>query len=590
MNIVLVGNPNVGKSVIFNALTGSYVTVSNYPGTTVDIATGIAKLAGGNYAVTDTPGVNSLIVHSEDEQVTKDILGRGDIACVVQVADAKNLRRSLFLTFELIELGLPLVLVLNMSDEARERGIAVDAGKLSRALGIAVVETVAVTGEGLARLRDAVPKALAPQTHILKTETSQLKADTMLLLKRRGQVIDDLVARTSRVSRPLGRRVSEVIGALALRPLTGIPLLILVLVFMYLFVGRLAAGIGVDFLQNTVFGKYVNPALTAAADRYVRVGFLRDMLVGNYGIITMAFTYAFAIIFPIVTAFFLFFGFLEDSGYLPRLTVLSDRTFKTMGLNGRAILPMVLGLGCGTMATLTTRILETKKERILATLLLALAVPCSAQLGVVMGMLGSLSFKAMFVWLGVMFLVMMAVGWAASRVIPGERCPFIQEIPPIRLPQAKNICVKTLARLKWYLREAVPLFVAGTLVLFLCDRLGFLRRLEDLLSPVTVHALGLPREITRIFILGFLRRDYGAAGLYDLSKTGALDHIQLLVSLVVITLFIPCIAQFLVTVKERGAKTGCAIAGFTFVFAVLVGYVLNIVLRWLIISRGIAVL
>lgn len=590
MNIVLVGNPNVGKSVIFNALTGSYVTVSNYPGTTVDIATGIAKLAGGNYAVTDTPGVNSLIVHSEDEQVTKDILGRGDIACVVQVADAKNLRRSLFLTLELIELGLPMVLVLNMSDEARERGIAVDAGKLSRALGIAVVETVAVTGEGLARLREAVPKALVAQTHILKTETPQIKADTMFLLKRRGQVIDDLVARASRVSRPLGKRVSDVIGALALRPLTGIPLLVLVLVFMYFFVGRLAAGVGVDFLQNTVFGAYVNPALTSAADRYVRIGFLHDMLVGDYGIVTMAFTYAFAIIFPIVTAFFLFFGFLEDSGYLPRLTVLSDRTFKTMGLNGRAILPMILGLGCGTMATLTTRILETKKERVLATLLLALAVPCSAQLGVVMGMLGGLSLRAMFLWLGVMLLVMMTVGWIASRVIPGERCPFIQEIPPIRLPQAKNICVKTLARLKWYLQEAVPLFVVGTLVLFFCDRLGLLRRLEDLLSPLTVHALGLPREITRIFILGFLRRDYGAAGLYGLSKTGALDNIQLLVSLVVITLFIPCIAQFLVTIKDRGVKTGCAIAGVTFVSALLVGWLLNIVLRWLIIGRGIPLL
>ena len=590
MNIILVGNPNVGKSVIFNALTGSYVTVSNYPGTTVDISNGPARIGHAAFTVIDTPGVNSLTVHSEDEQVTKNILDKGDIACVVQVADAKNLKRSLLLTFELIERKVPMVLVLNMSDEARERGMITDCVQLSLELGIDVVETVATTGEGIAKLKDAILKARVPRVDIVPVQPSAGKADAVWLLEERNRVINDLIARVSTQSKSLGKRVSAVIGNMALRPITGIPMLILVLVFMYFFVGRLAAGTGVDFLQNTVFAQYVNPAVTGFVDRFIPINFLREMLVGEYGVITMAVTYALAIIFPIVTAFFLFFGFLEDSGYLPRLTVLSDRVFKTMGLNGRAILPMILGLGCGTMATLTTRILETKKERILATLLLALAVPCSAQLGVVMGLLGSISIKALFVWLTVMLSVMIFVGWCASRVIPGERCPFIQEIPPIRLPQVKNILVKTLARLKWYLKEAVPLFIVGTLILFFCDKIGILQWIEDSLSPVTVHILGLPREITKIFILGFLRRDYGAAGLYDLSKTGVLDSIQLLVTLVVITLFIPCVAQFFVTVKERGIKAGCVIAGFTFVFAVLVGYFLNISLRWLIIGLGIPVL
>ncbi|MCM8830977.1 MAG: hypothetical protein NC918_02140 [Candidatus Omnitrophica bacterium] len=304
----------------------------------------------------------------------------------------------------------------------------------------------------------------------------------------------------------------------------------------------------------------------------------------------MALTYAFAIIFPIVTAFFLFFGVLEDSGYLPRLSFLSDRLFNTIGLNGRAILPMVLGLGCGTMATLTSRILETRKERILVTLLLSLAVPCSAQLGVIMGMLGSLAINALLIWLGIILFTMIMVGFFASKIIPGLRAPFIQEIPPIRIPQIKNIMVKTFARLKWYLKEAVPLFMLGTFILFIFDKIGALKWVELALSPLVVGLLNLPKKASEAFIIGFLRRDYGAAGLYMLRKAGALDDVQVLVSLVVITLFVPCIAQFFVTIKERGAKVAWLIGGFVFIFAFFVGFILNLVLRYLINNLGISII
>jgi len=414
--------------------------------------------------------------------------------------------------------------------------------------------------------------------------------DNIIKLRKRNQIVNNLLKDIMVSSKPLKKRISELIGGIAIRPLTGIPLLILVLIFMYLFVGRFAAGKGVDFLESVVFGKYINPALTGMADRYIHIGVVREMLVGDYGIITMAFTYAFAIILPIVTAFFLFFGILEDSGYIPRLTVLSDRVFKVMGLNGRAVLPMILGLGCGTMATLTARILDTKKERILVSLLLTLAIPCSAQLGVVMGMLGSLSLKALLIWVSVVLSIALGVGWAASKVIPGTRSPFIQEIPPIRMPQLSNIVVKTLARLKWYLKEAVPLFILGTLVLFAFSKLGALEWIEKMLSPLVVGLLNLPQKATEAFIVGFLRRDYGAAGLYALAKTGALDKIQIFVSLVVITLFVPCVAQFFVMIKERGAKTAGAIGAFVFIFAFLIGYVLNIALRYLTFNLGIAVL
>lgn len=585
MNIALVGNPNVGKSVIFNALTGKYVTVSNYPGTTVEVSKGEGKFGGRTVTIIDTPGVNSLVAQSEDETVTSRILSRGDIAAIVHVADAKNLKRSLVLTLEIAALKIPMVLVLNMSDEALDRGIAIDTKKLSERLGIDCIETIAVTGEGIGRLKEALLKVRIPT---IASEPAAID-DRIVLLKKRGKVVDGILKDIVRLSKPLTKNIAEAIGRLTTRPLTGLPILLGILVFMYFFVGQFAAGTCVNFLEAKVFGEHLNPFFIMIADKYIPLTLIRELLVGEYGLITMAFTYAFAIIFPIVTAFFLFFGVLEDSGYLPRLSVLSDRVFKTMGLNGRAVLPMILGLGCATMATLTARILDTKKERILVSLLLTLAIPCSAQLGVILGMLGSISPNALFIWIAVILSVMVLVGSVAAKVVPGERSAFIQELPPIRMPQLKNIIIKTYLRLKWYLKEAVPLFVAGTLVLFLFDKVGILGLIERALSPLIVHLLNLPEKATEAFIVGFLRRDYGAAGLYALAKAGLLDHIQVLVSLVVVTLFVPCIAQFLVLIKERGARVAISIGTFVFIFAFIAGGALNFILRHLL-ARGIVII
>jgi ferrous iron transport protein B len=250
-----------------------------------------------------------------------------------------------------------------------------------------------------------------------------------------------------------------------------------------------------------------------------------------------------------------------------------------MGLNGRAVLPMVLGLGCDTMATLTTRILETPKERLIVIVLLALGVPCSAQLTVVMALLGGLSPVAVLIWAGVMVAVIVLVGRLAARVLPGRGSDFILELPPLRLPRPGNLAVKTLARVEWYLREAVPLFVLGTLVLFAADRLELIGALERFAEPLLAAALGLPRETAEAFVLGFLRRDFGAAGLYRLAGEGRLDAVQAVVAVTTLTLFIPCVANFLVIVKERGWRTGLAVAAFVFPFALCVGAALNALLR-----------
>jgi len=633
--VVLVGNPNVGKSALFGALTGTYVTVSNYPGTTVEVTRGAVTVGGHKLTLLDTPGAASLLPASEDERVTRDILLGGPAHAVVVVGDAKNVERTLMLALQAAETGAPLVLCLNMSDEARARGIAMDSAELSDRLGVEIVSTVAVRHEGLPRLTAALVEPRRSRARVdypQEVEKAVLAAEPLLPeapISRRSLALMVLagdetltawlaarlphadLARIESLREDLARRLPEptayvitrarldaarrLAGAVSERakeassrsPVAlfferyathafwGLPLLAVVLTASYFFVGVFGAKILVDLLEQGLFGKIISPAATAAANRYIPWPFLRDLLVGPYGMITMALAYALALILPIVSTFFIAFGALEDSGYLPRLAVMVNRAFRKMGLNGKAVLPMVLGLGCDTMATLTTRILETRKERLIVTLLLALGVPCSAQLTVVMAMLSGLSPWAVVIWGGVVVAVILLVGRLAARILPGRGSDFVLELPPLRLPRPGNILIKTFARIEWYLREAVPLFILGTLILFTADRLGLLPGIERISEPVLSGALGLPRETAEAFVVGFLRRDFGAAGLFDLARQGRLSPVQVVTAMVTITLFIPCVANFFMIVKERGWKTALAIAAFILPFALGVGAAVN---------------
>jgi ferrous iron transport protein B len=370
----------------------------------------------------------------------------------------------------------------------------------------------------------------------------------------------------------------EMVGNLSQHPVWGIPILAFVLYFIYLFVGQFGAGTCVDFLESVVFGEYINPVVTSIVG-LVPVVFIQDLLVGEFGLVTMGLTYSIAIVLPIVGFFFLAFGILEDSGYLPRLTIMANKFFKLMGMNGKAVLPMVIGLGCVTMATLTTRILDTKKERVIATLLLALAIPCSAQLGVTLGILGKVGLSAYCIFIIVILLQLGLVGYMAGRLMPGQSSDFMIEIPPFRLPKLSNVLVKTVSRVEWFLKEALPLFLLGTFVLFVADKIGALNALVKATEPVVVGFLNLPPKATVAFIMGFLRRDYGAAGLHKLFEDGMLDPVQVIVSMVVITLFVPCIANFFVILKEHGIKKALGMTAFIFPFAILVGGVVNFLLR-----------
>ncbi|MFH0777846.1 MAG: ferrous iron transport protein B [Candidatus Eisenbacteria bacterium] len=633
----LVGNPNVGKSVIFGLLTGRYVAVSNYPGTTVEVARGHASIGKEKSLLVDTPGVNSLVPMSEDEQVARDILLDPSLNLVIQVADAKNLKRALLVTLQLAEMGLPTVLALNMYDEARSRGISVDAAGLSQLLGIQVVTTIATQKKGIEKLAraagaasvpsltwkysDSIEEAVAEVEKLLPNTPISRRSVALTLLsgdwsiaekieglaapqresiakivqriqreyaepvgfiinRARLLVVDKIASQVATVPERLTTAWVSRVGMLTMHRLWGLPVLALVLWLTYQFVGRFGAGTAVDFLEGTVFGKHVLPFVSSLAERAIPFDFLREFLVGRYGVVSMGLTYALAIVLPIVGTFFLAFGLLEDSGYLPRLAVMTNRIFKSMGLSGKAVLPIVLGLGCDTMATLTARIMETLKERVIVTLLLALAVPCSAQLGVILGMLGGLSPWAALIWFGTVVGVMFLAGSLAAKVIPGRGSEFLLEIPPLRMPQLSNIVTKTAVRIEWYLREAVWLFIVATAVLFFCDKAGVLDAIRDAASPVVVRFLSLPKEATDAFVVGFVRRDYGAAGLLMLARRGALDGVQVVVSLVTITLFIPCFANLIMIVKERGVRVALGMVVFIFPFAFLVGGALNAVLRY----------
>jgi len=627
--LLLIGNPNVGKSLLFGCLTNRYVTVSNYPGTTVEITSAKATIAGETRLVIDTPGTNGLIPQSDDERVARDMLLESAGADVIQVSDMSNVRRTLLLSLQIAEHDVAFTLCLNMSDEAHERDSEVDPAALASILGIPVVATSALRRWNIERLKrealkpgrakvsvaypDAIERGIAeinecigdsrgialsvlsgdetlkpflPEDSLAGLDAIRERVQTAfpqplsyVISSARLAAVDRLLGNASVQQTSTHNGFRDWLGGFSMHPVWGVPFLAAVLYIAWLFVGKFGAGVLVDFVENTIFANYINVWVTTAVNWWPLPQFVRDLLVGPYGIVTMAITYAIAIVLPVVITFFTFFGILEDSGYLPRLAVMLNRVFRKMGLNGKAVLPMVLGLGCDTMATLTTRILETKKEATIVTLLLALGVPCSAQLGVIMAMLGPLGVPATAIWLSIILGTIFLVGWAAARVVPGNAGDFILEIPPIRTPKLSNILIKVLARTEWYLKEAVPLFIVGTLLLYALDALNLLTKIQKIAAPLVVHALGLPAEASNAFIIGFLRRDYGAAGLYAMQKAGHLTPNQTVIALTVITLFIPCVANFLVMLKERGRRAGLAIAGFIIAYSFGIGFVMNMVFR-----------
>jgi len=635
--VVLVGSPNVGKSVIFNYLTGQYVTVSNYPGTTVDISHGHSRINGKRYEVIDTPGIYSLIPITEEERVTRQLLCQEKADIVVHVIDAKNIRRMLNMTLQLIDAGFPVILNINIMDEAKEYGIFINVVMLAEMLGIPVIGTSAIKKIGLDNLKQAIAQYQSPKSNIIMNFSDDIEQSVNYIASRlRGhygvsrrmvallllqgdellcdlanteQFISDIVTEIKDVSGgyeynmeyvlTLERQaivdnicngilryrgtyqqgIGEKLGRLTREPFTGIPILCLVLFLgLYEFVGKFGAGFLVDYIDVNIFARYINSAVEYTVYQYIPWEWLQSLIVGKYGIFSLGFRYAFVIILPIVGTFFLMFAILEDSGYLPRLAMLVDKVFKYLGLNGRAVIPFALGFGCGTMAVMVTRTLETRRERILATFLLSLTIPCSAQLGIILALLSHspLSLTIWGIYMGMIFAV---IGWFSGKIIPGESSAFYMEIPPLRVPQLSNVISKACVRMWWYFVEILPVFIITSLIMWSGDRSGLLLYIIECVEPA-MTLLGLPIETAQAFLLGFFRRDYGAAGLYDMCANGNLTKEQLLIASVTLTLFVPCIAQVAVMIKERGLLLSVSMILIISCMAIFAGWLLYWLLNY----------
>jgi ferrous iron transport protein B len=610
IKIVLVGNPNVGKSVIFHYLTGVYAEVSNYPGTTIEVAKALLEnfaVADKAVEIIDTPGVYGISSFNDEEKATRDFVLDADY--IINVVSATTLKRDLFLTKQLTELGKPTLLVINQYDEARLNKVEIDLKKLEQSLGIKVITSIAIKTKSLDVLKQKILDQLnLKENTFLVSETNvELEEDIkefrekvlsraealliaegdLVVAERNAIVLDDSSSSLrekiyTRRRKEVNKIYSEIItkadfskrailGRLLLNPIIGTLVALAVLYFfLYQFLGVFIAGTIVDFLENQIFAKYYEPVVRMIVSSFLTINSgslepliftdfkaaLGTFLAGDYGVLTLTITYLYGLLAPLVFGFYFGLAILEDCGYLPRLAVLTDGVLSRLGMNGRAIIPLILGGGCVTMAVVTTKLLKTKKEKIITMALLGLSIPCSAQLGVIQGLLSNIGGPLPWlIWSGVLFTVFVLAGTVMNKLIPGECGDFVSDIPPMRIPVLQNILKKTLSRSKVFLDEATPaFFIAAALVAFL-QVTGILDNVINFCKPLMSEVLLLPKEVTLSFILGMVRRDFGAFGLMDIPMSAG----QLITSCVVLTLFVPCIATVAVMIKESNWKSALII-------------------------------
>lgn len=596
--IVLAGNPNVGKSVVFNNLTGLYRDVSNYPGTTLNMACG--RYNGD--VVIDTPGVYGVSSLSEEEMITRDIILAADV--LVNVVNAVHLEQDLFLTLQIIDMGVPMVLALNLVDEADREGLEINAPLLEKLLDVPVVSMAAERGVGMDELRRKIDLARPGQAapglleNIEKVSPPAGRREALLILEGDREISQSFgltpgadreylyQGRRERVNNLVALVVKETgkgesftsrLGRWMLLPATGFPLLALTLWAVYELVGVFFAQFIVDNTESFMTG-YYEPALRSLLDGIFTPGtVISIILTGQYGVLTLTVTYLIGILLPLVLSIFLVLSILEDSGYLPRIATLVDRALIGAGLNGQAVIPMILGFGCVTMACIATRVLGSDRERRIAIFLLALGVPCSAQMAIIIAVLSGQGPFYMVLYVLIMLSILLCTGALLSRFLPGETSPLLIELPPLRLPRPRNFLVKTWTRSYQFIKEAFPIFAAGTLFLSILEVTGLLQGLRNVLAPVTVSWLHLPHEVADIFVMGLIRKEFGAAAILSLQMLPLQNFIMLLT----LSLTVPCIASTMVIFKERGLREGLVVWSAVFGLAIFIGGMITRLLEYM---------
>ncbi len=633
--VAIVGNMNVGKTTLFEKLCGLDGTSVNIPGSTVSISR--HRAIEKPIDIIDTPGTCSVLSNNEDERISRDILlslvEDQNVVGAVIVADAKNLKRSIALILEYAEYGVPMVIDINMADELASRGITIDYQKLSEIFGLDVCVTVATEGLGIKELASKLDALRLPKRVMKYSEKiqeyigvvertlsaipSQISPSGIALLLLAGDssienyideaygdsIRDSLVKLAEeyregdqglfslRLTSLYNKRAQEIVdevqrtkfapkssfvdrfGEWCTQLSTGIPIAMAVVFLMYLFVGSFGATFLVDSINTLVFQNALVPFFERLVEP-LPSAFLRDMITDpDFGILPAGVFLALGLVLPVLFCFYIFFGLLEDSGYLPRISFLLDRVFKAIGLNGKGVMPLTMGFSCVTMAILTTRMLDTPKERNIATFLLVLGFPCAPLLAAMFVVLDRMPVTATLAIFGLIFSQILIAGFLAARIIPGTHSPLLMEIPVMRIPNPLHIIRKSYFRTYSFMKEAIPVFVLASCIVFLFDRLGGLRALESFLRPVTEGFLGLPEKSVQVFIKTMIRRESGATELMHLS--GFYNNLQLVVNLFIMLNLTPCVNSIVVIFKERGSKAAITIVGTVLLYAVVAGGALN---------------
>jgi ferrous iron transport protein B len=566
--ILLMGNPNVGKSVIFSRLTGVHVVVSNYPGTTVGYTRGYMKLGEEMAEVIDVPGTYTLEPTTEAEEIALQMLNTGDI--VVNIVNATNLERNLYLTLQLLERDIPVVVALNIWDDTKHLGINIDLDKLRELLGVPVIPTVAVTGEGIKELAENIPRATSPPTPA-RTRDERWAAV--------GSIIDQVQLITHR-----HHTWREHLADASVKPLTGgiIALGILASSFVVVrFIGESLIGYVLDPLFTNLWA----PVVMRLSDLMGGGGFLHNILIGkiiggevnfveSFGLLTTGLYVPLAMVLPYIVSFYLVLGILEDTGYLPRLAVLMDTIMHRLGLHGYAIIPTLLGLGCNVPAVLATRILESKRERFIAATLISIAVPCAALQAMIFGLVGAQGGQYVAIVYGTLFVVWIILGIILNRLVRGFSPELLIEIPPYRLPPWRTVLQKLWMRTYGFLVEAIPIILGAVVVINVLYFFGVFDAIANFTAPVVTGLLGLPKEAVTALAVGFLRKDVALGMLAPLSLSAG----QLVVGSVVLAMFFPCIATFVVLLRELGVVNMLKAAGIMIAAALITGGILNLIL------------
>ncbi|MBU0533421.1 MAG: ferrous iron transporter B [Candidatus Omnitrophica bacterium] len=567
--ILLMGNPNVGKSAIFSRLTGAKVIISNYPGTTIEFTQGQMKIGDERPMVIDVPGTYSLEPTCNAEEVAVRMLNNCS-GVIINIIDATNLERNLYLTLQLLEKGIPMIVALNMWDDTKHKGIHIDVKKLEKKLGVPVIPTCGLTGEGINELVKRLPKAKV----VKKQPLSKNKI---------WEKIGRIVAESQKLSHH-HHTLLERLEDLSIKPLTGLPLAAGVIFCAFWLVRFIGENL-INYIFNPLFYKLWLPLIVKLSNFLGAGTFLHNILIGSlingkidfgqsFGLLTTGFFVPIAMVLPYILSFYLILGFLEDFGYLPRLAVLVDNFMHHLGLHGYAIVPFILGLGCNVPGALAIRILEGRREKFIAATLMAIAIPCMAQIAMIIGLLGPRGGKYVaFVFL-ILFALLILKGLVLNKVLKGTSPELLLEIPPYRIPQALAVIKKLWMRLAAFLKEALPLVLLGVFLVNMLHYLGIMDFIAKLFAPVFTTLLGLPKEAISSLIVGFLRKDVAIGMLGPLNLTTK----QLIIGSTILTIYFPCIATFVVLIRELGIKDMFKIAIIMITVALLVGTTLNLFL------------